>query len=321
MARQSDPPQAAETRARASRSRTDRASLSLRQIETLHGVLSTRSITAAAKLMGVSQPSISRTVKRIEDVLRLRLFTKDGKGLVPTREAMLIFEEVDDIMKQLNGLGRRIARIADSNEGTFRLGATASVARALVPQAIHALARRHPGLDLFLDVLSIDQMAQYLVNGTGDCLVTIAPDKHPALVRRKLGDGELVALMSQTHPLARHEMISAGELVGQGIICFQSNGPHQRAIRAFLDGVVDIANPKMVVRFSDTAIALAGQGMGVALIDSFSIRGQIGAGLVAIPLKNPPRFEVFLQWNGSRPVSRNLDLLTDELRRLLANSP
>ncbi|WP_423318214.1 LysR family transcriptional regulator [Paracoccus sp. KR1-242] len=301
--------------------RSDQPALSLRQIETLHTVLSTRSITAAAKLLNVSQPSISRTVKRIEDVLRLRLFTKDGKRLVPTKEAMQIFEEVDGIMGQLTGLGRRIARIASSSDGVFRLGATASVARAVVPQAIHNLSRLHPGLDLFLDVLSIDQMAQYLLTGTGDCLVTIAPDKHPALASMKLGEGVLVALLNQHHPLAQRPILAAKDLVGHEIICFQSDGPHQRAIRAFLDGVVQIDNPRMVVRFSDTAIALASQGMGIALIDSFSIRGQIGPDLVAVPLQAPPRFEVFLQWNRGRPASRNLDRLADELRGLLAPNP
>lgn len=299
----------------------DRTSLSLRQIETLHAVLSTRSITAASQLLGVSQPSVSRTVKRIEQVLQLRLFTKDGKRLVPTQEAMLIFEEIDAIMAQLNGLGQRIVRIARHNEGTFRLGATASVARALVPQAILGLSRQYAELDLFLDVLSLDQMAHYLVSGTGDCLVTIAPDKHPGLVSQPLGHGELVALMGGDHPLAGYGELAAEDIQGHDIICFQTDGPHQRAIRAFLDGVLDISNPKMVVRFSDTAIALAGQGFGIALIDSFSIRGQIGADMVAVPLKNAPRFDVFLQWNASRPVSRNLDLLAQELRSLLADYP
>lgn len=298
----------------------ERPLLSLRQIEVLHVVLSTRSITLGAKHLGVSQPSISRTIKRIEDILRLRLFTKDGKRLAPTKEALLILAEVDSIMDQMNGLGRRIAQIANGDTGIFRVGATASVGRALVPQAIHALARKHPGLDLFLDVLSIDQLAQYLLNGTGDCLVTIAPDKHPALQTRKLGTGRLVALMAQDHPLARKKHLAATDLIDHEIICFQSDGPHQRAIASFLENVVDIANPRMVVRFSDTAIALADQGMGVALIDSFSLRGQIGPNLVAVPLIDPPVFNVYLQWNTRRPISRDLELLSDELRHLMTEN-
>lgn len=297
---------------------TERAGLSLRQIETLHAVLSTRSITVAAKLMGVSQPSVSKTVQRIEDVLKLRLLAKEGKRLVPTQEAMEIFHEVDDVMAQLTGLRRRINSIASSNDGVFRFGSTASAARALVPQAIHALSRQHPGLDLFLDVLSVDQMAQYLLNGTGDCLVTIAPDPHPALAIRKLGEARMVALMDRAHPLAGQNQIAARDLQNHEIICFQSDGPHQRAIRAYLDGVVDIANPRMVVRFSDTAIALAAQGIGIALIDSLSARGPVSPNVVAIPLQDPPRFEVFVQWNASRPMSRNLELLAGELKRLLA---
>lgn len=291
--------------------------LSLRQIETLHAVLSLRSITAAAKMLKVSQPSISRTVKRIEDILRLKLFNRDGKRLVPTREALLVFEEIDAIMSQLSGLASQISRIANSDEGVFRLGATASLARSVVPQAIHGLSQRHPGLDLFFDVLSIEQMVPYLLNGTGDCLVTIAPEEHPALVVRKLGEGELVAIVHRQHPLAGRERLSRQDLIGSQIISFQPGGPHHQAIHAWLAGLDGIGQPRVVVRFTDTAIALANQGMGVALIDSLSARGPLGSEILVIPLEAPVRFEVFLQWSRLRPVSRNLDRLAQEISALL----
>lgn len=292
--------------------------LSLRQIETLHAVLSLRSLTAAAKMLKVSQPSISRTVKRIEDVLRLRLFDRVGKRLVPTQEALLVFEEIDAIMGQLSGLGSQISRIVSSNDGVFRLGATASVARSVVPQAIHQLSQRYPGLDLYFDVLSTDQMVPYLLNGTGDCLVTIAPEEHPALVTRKLGEGSLVAIVHRENPLAKYERLTREDLVGSQIISFQPGGPHHRAIHAWLGGLEGIGQPRVVVRFTDTAIALASQGMGAALIDSFSAMGPLGSDVAVIPLEAAEPFDVFLQWSRHRPVSRNLGRLAEEIGTVLS---
>ena len=189
-----------------------------------------------------------------------------------------------------------------------------------MPQAIHQLSQRHPGLDLYFDVLSIEQMVPYLLNGTGDCLVTIAPEEHPALVTRKLGEGSLVAIVHREHSLAGYKRLSRQDLVGSQIISFQPGGPHHRAIHTWLGGLQGIGQPRVVVRFTDTAIALASQGMGVALIDSFSAMGPLGSDVAVIPLEAAVPFEVFLQWSRHRPISRNLARIAEEIGTILSHN-
>lgn len=300
----------------AARSKGIRA-LSLRQIEVFHAVFVTRSITAASRLLHVSQPTLSRTVRRVEDVLSVTLFHRTGSGLMPTIEAQMIFNEVDGLMKRLDGLGARIEEIASGGAVPFRLGASASVARGLIPRALGQLVKDSPDTDLFLDVLSVDQIQEYLLAGTGQCVVTMAPIDHPMLRSAAIGTGNLIAVVPTDHPLCSHGELEAADFDGVDIIGFQVDGPHQHAIYSFLGSACVDPHSRAVVRFADTAMALAGQGLGIALVDSFTTMGPIGSGVILVPLRNSPSFDVFIQWNPNRPVSSHVRQLQTAIETLL----
>ncbi|MCA2013800.1 LysR family transcriptional regulator [Cereibacter sphaeroides] len=291
--------------------------LSLRQIEVFHAVYSTRSISGASRLLNVSQPTLSRTLRRIEDVLSIALFRRSATGLMPTIEAQLIHAEVDGLMRRLDGLGARIRDIASGGAVPFRLGATASVARGLVPRALSEIARAAPESELFLDVLPVDQIAEYLVAGTGQCVITMAPVDHPMLVSAVLGQGALVAVVPAKHPLARRPVLEPGDLEGVDMITFQVDGPHQQAIRAFLQPAGVIPRSRAVVRFADTAIALAAEGLGVALVDTFTTMAPLGERVVKLPLAHAPRFDVQAQWNPGHPSSDHFRQFRQVLETLL----
>jgi DNA-binding transcriptional LysR family regulator len=294
--------------------------LSLRQIEVFHAVVLARSITGASKVLNVSQPSLSRTIRRMEDLLGVELFARERGGLIPTSEALLIFGEVDNIIRQISGLSGQIPRITRGEATVFRVGATASVARALVPQALKALSVAVPSLELFFDVLAVDQMEDYLVTGRGECLVTIAKMDHPLIASEQVGKAALVAIMPRDHALATHDRISANDLEGTDFIAFPGGGAHHMVVDKFLKDAGVSVNIKAVVRFSDTALALANQGMGVALVDALTAMGPIGNDVVVKRIEKAPEFDVSVLWNRKRSRSNNLRKLVDILRRRL-NEP
>lgn len=291
--------------------------LSLRQIEVFHAVVLARSITAASKVLNVSQPSLSRTIRRMEDLLGIELFSRERGGLIPTSEALLIFGEIDNIVRQISGLSGQISRIIDGEAAVFRVGATASAARALVPQALKTLSVKVPSLELFFDVLSVDQMEDYLVSGRGEGLVTIADMQHPLIASEQVGKAELVAIVPRTHPLAQFETIAARDLEGVDFIAFPEFGAHHAVIDKFLKAASVSVNIKAVVRFSDTALALANQDMGLALVDALAVMGPIGNDVVVRKLEHPPEFQVSVVWNRKRPRSNNLRNLINILHRRL----
>ena len=291
--------------------------LSLRQIEVFHAVVLARSITAASKVLNVSQPALSRTIRRMEDLLGIELFARERGGLIPTSEALQIFAEIDNIVRQISSLSGQITRIIGGEAAVFRIGGTASAARALIPQVLKTLSTSLPSLELFFDVLSVDQMEEYLVSGRGECLVTIADIDHPLLATEHVGKADLVAILPRTHPLAQRSMVTAQDLEGEHFIAFPDFGAHHAVINRFLLDAGVSVDIRAVVRFSDTALALANQGMGIALVDALAVMGPIGEDVVVRKLEQPPQFNVSVVWNRKRPRSNNLRKLITILRQRL----
>jgi len=226
--------------------------LSLRQMEVFHAVMQARSITGASKVLTISQPALSRTIRRIEDLLGIALFARDRNGLVPTSEALEIYAEIDPLIRQLTGVGTQIGRIARGETAVFRVGSTASVARALVPQALRTLSVEVPGIELFFDVLPVDQIEEYLITGRGEAVVTIASLDHPLIEREHVGRVDLVAVIPKSHSLAARPVIHAADLADVDFISFAAGGAHQTIVDRFLSREKLKVNTRAVARFSDT---------------------------------------------------------------------
>ncbi|WP_168990583.1 LysR family transcriptional regulator [Aureimonas flava] len=292
--------------------------LTLRQIEVFHAVMQARSITGASRLLSISQPALSRTLRRIEDVLGIILFTRDRNGLVPTLEALEIYASIDPLMRQVAGIVQQIDRIARGETAMFRIGSTASTARVLMPRALRALSLDVPGVELFFDVLPVEQVRDYLLNGRGEAVVTIAPPAHPSLAMERVGGVELVAALPRAHALAEHALIRAGDLEGEDFIAFAAGGAHQTVVDGFLSRAHVSVRVRAVARFSDTALALANEEMGIVLVDHVTTLGPIGDRLVIRRLEDAPRFDVWVVWNRRRPHSANLRKLIEILARSIA---
>jgi DNA-binding transcriptional LysR family regulator len=290
-------------------------SLRMRQIEVLHAVMSSHSISAAARVLRISQPAVSRTIQRLEDTPGAVLFERRRGRLLPTVEALRINAEIDQIITRVDSLNRRITDILAGDDLLFRVGAAPSVSRRLVPMAIGKIAQKTPSLTIFLDTLFSAESLEYLINGPGECAVTTAPIHHPAIATHPLGAGELLAAVPRHHSLAAKTTIAATDLKGVDMIGFiDQQGPHGRAATTYLQSLDSPPRFRTYARFAESALALVNEGLGVLLIDSFSVGGALGQNVVIRPLVKPLEFPLFLHWNPDRPKSRYVEQFRQALK-------
>ncbi len=80
--------------------------MNLRQIEVFRAVMLRRSVTDAARMLGVSQPTLTKVLRHAEDQLGFRLFRREKGRLRPTEEAELLFTDADRIFRELQSLQR-----------------------------------------------------------------------------------------------------------------------------------------------------------------------------------------------------------------------
>jgi DNA-binding transcriptional LysR family regulator len=273
-----------------------RRKLSLRQIEVFRAVMISGSINGASQMLGVSQPSLSRVVKRTEDVLGFQLFERVKGRLVPTKEAGVLLAMVRRVYQQIDELGDAVERLTEGETGLFRFGTTGSPGRCLVPAAIAGLHRDLPKLAFHVDVLLIDQIIDYLLFQRGECVVSIFPVRHPLVQSTALGHGGLVALIPPDHRFAGRQQISADDLAKEFLISFEPETPHG-AIVADWFRAAKLAPPIGVqIRHIETAIGLVANCVGIAIVDEFAAADAATLPFSVVRIKASPRIHIYLSW-------------------------
>ena len=265
--------------------------LTLRQIEIFRAVIRTGTLVAAADALAISQPTISRMVLRIEDQLGVSLFDRVKGRLKPTREALRILSEVDRAFDDLQAAIGRAVRLPPVGVETLRVGASPSVGRHLVPAALAALVERDPRIGLRFDVLSVLQILPYLLDGQGDVVVTLYPILHQGIVATPVGQGAPVLVI----PLAWREAGGAPQAFAERPwIVFEPLSVHGEMLSRVL-GDAGVKPARMhVVRFAESALALAEVGIGATVVDSFSAAAANRGRVAVLPIATGRRFDVFI---------------------------
>src|SRR5688500_3137922 len=95
--------------------------LTHRQMQILSAIIRHRSMTAAAQILGLSQPALSRQLKHTEDRLGYPLFTRTKGRLEPTSEALLLFEEISRVEVQMQGIHTLARNLGVGHSGLLRV--------------------------------------------------------------------------------------------------------------------------------------------------------------------------------------------------------
>ena len=168
--------------------------MQVQQLRYFVAVAQTRHFTRAAELTGVSQPSMSKQIRVLENSLGTPLFVRNrgaidltsaGEALLPHAERILIDVEVaEEAVQEVAGLRR----------GRVRLGATPSLCDGLLPEVLTAFHRRRPGIDLEVHESGSRLLMQELARGHLDLALNIvsATIEHDGLVTTELLTERLV---------------------------------------------------------------------------------------------------------------------------------
>jgi DNA-binding transcriptional LysR family regulator len=277
--------------------------LGLKQMEYFRAIMETGTVSAAAALLNVSQPNVSRMLKYTESRLSFSLFVRRKGRLVPTPEARALFWEVQSLHLHLESLQEAVQRIALGHTGRFCVGASPSLGRYVVPSLISRLRRELPSLPVKLDILSVSQVIDYLTFGQGECACTIFPVNHPQIQSEVFATGALVCAVPQGHSLERSGPLCALDLTGEALIGFDSHTPHGQVVAEFFgqSGLTPVITT--TVRFAETACALAEQGNGIALVDEFTLSGNAFPRLKGLKLNYRPAFRIHFHRAPRQPLS------------------
>lgn len=289
--------------------------MNLSLIEAFGAVMKTGSTTQAAGLLGISQPAISRSLKRLEDTTKLKLFERSGPRLTPTPEAHVLYREIIDTHVGLDRLRQAVARIRSVGTGSLRVASSAALGMAFVPRVLKLFLDRRPEVSLTFEIANSAAVRNLVASGTHDIGLCADEIDRSNLVTEPFIETAGVCVMRADHRLAAADVVTADMLDGVPII---SLSPDDTARKQFDRSVAEAgATPHILVetQFAATVCQLALEGVGIGLTNSLTfVSGSYDAlGLVARPFRPRIAFRSLMILPPHRARSR----LIDELVALL----
>ncbi|NVP55324.1 LysR family transcriptional regulator [Mycoplana rhizolycopersici] len=261
--------------------------LTLRQIEVIRAVMIAGTIQGAADLLHVSAPGISRLLKHAESGLGVRLFERKAGIFVPAAEAQTIFEMLNLVYRQMESLNTAVSSLQKGHDFALSFASAPSIANFVAVRVIRTIRQRFPDLRVDLNILKIEETLDYLLLEHGEVVFMSSPVDNPAVRNKPLARGRLLAIVPEGHALATQEKVSVHDLARYPVIGVDPGDPYGSTLaQPFRDAGIDLRHT-VRGRFSQTILGLVQQGLGVALVDEFSVGTAHIPGIVRRPLQEP----------------------------------
>lgn len=191
----------------------------LNQIRLFLAVIEAGSIHAAARSLAISQPSVTKMLRTLEDELHVRLLERTRRGVVPTHAGMAFVARARNIQAELRRAEEEIRQIAGEREGSVSLGVS-HVAIPILGQSIKRFQERFPTARVSIVERVWSTMLPMIRDGTLDFVVGRPPDGKltPDMSARQLFQSKMVIVARVGHPRACAH--SLAELLDDGWVTF-----------------------------------------------------------------------------------------------------
>jgi len=289
--------------------------ITLRHIEVFNAVMRAGSVTGAARILNVTQPAVSSTLKHFENRLKIKLFLRNGARLEPTPEAHAIYPDIAGIFGRIDAVERLAQDLAGGRLGTLSVAAAYPIANSYLAEAVATFIAERPSVRVTLQSLVSPQVLDRVANREVEVGLAYEPVSSPEVEVEMFMQTDIACVMPADHPLAARREVKIRDLASHSLITYMP----QTMLRPHIDKALEEAGVtpdiRVQVGISLTGIMLAYQGAGVALVEPYLLSTMPFSGLVARPLR--PRIQVntyLLTQKASQPSI----VMTDFLRHLKA---
>lgn len=254
--------------------------LTHRQLEAFRAVIETGQITAAATALGTTQPSISKMIADLERAAGFELLERRGRQVVPTPEALALYEEVERSFVGLAEISRVIEDIRDFRKGSLMIAGMPALALKLLPDVIAEFIAEEPGITVSLRARSSQAVMRHLSSQQFDLGFAALDSDHPAVLRRPIYTAPMRAILPPGHALAAKAVLEPADFDAQPFIALGAEiGTRSETDRVLTDAG---ARPRIVAeaQLSASICELVAAGAGLSIIEpvtaaTFAATGRI----------------------------------------------
>jgi DNA-binding transcriptional LysR family regulator len=295
--------------------------LTARQLHAVLAVAEYNSFIAAAAFLKTSQPALTRTIKRVEDVLGVRLFDRSTRRVAITAAGKEFVAVAERMLNDLRISVGSMREIGAEQRGRIVVSSIMSVANGLFPAIVARYRASRPAIEIVLREGVHGTVVEDVRSGAADLGATYVDDVPDFVQAKRVSREVFEVILPRNHPLVkiRRSSLALAELAGFPLVSL----PSESRTRRLIDGAAATAGLSLqhaatVTQFA-TMMSFVRAGVGIAIVPSGAIAGLLGKDLAVLKLAKPRLTrDVGLIWLRDRaltPAARGLAAVIEDVWR------
>ncbi|KZP99479.1 LysR family transcriptional regulator [Klebsiella aerogenes] len=285
--------------------------MKLRHLEIFYAVMTCGSLSRAAESLNISQPAASKALKNAELKLGFKLFQRVRGKLLPSSEALTLFEKAQSIYQDLDNLRLLADNLARDPRAKITLGCLPSLGLSLVPELVTDFYQQNSNLVMTLTTEHTETLVKKLELREIDLALTLQPVQQGEIITTLIAEVPLVYIDRDY----RQGAVDIKEIDQQRWI---SPGPH--SLSAAIATRRDFSTTRLNVQTYYMATEFVKRGIGCSITDIFSARHNLSPEMIH-PITPPMKINLCLLRRADvslSPITQKfVDFLCKQLRQQL----
>lgn len=251
----------------------------MRTLEMFVAVSECGGVGAAARSLGIAQPTVSTAVQQLERKLGLQLLERSPRGSILTPAGLTIVDWARDVLRASARLEAGAAALRGRRDSQLRVSASMTIAEYLLPRWLSELSAREPALGLRLQVRNSESVAADVLSGAADLGYVEGVRLPDGLQECLMGVDELAVVVAPTHPWAvRREALHAAELAGAVLVLREAGSGTREAFERALRLSGFAVDPALVLGSTAAIKSAVAAGEAVGVLSALAVADEVAAG-------------------------------------------
>lgn len=270
--------------------------MDIRSLRYFLAVAREENMTRAAELLHVTQPTLSKTLKALEEELGKKLFIRRSFSIRLTDEGMLLRDRAEDLVAMADKIEQEFMSLDDITGGDLYFGLAETYQIRYLAREISRFKAAYPGLNYHITSGDTEQVTEKLNKGLLDfgVICSEVPDTRKYNYITFPRSDIWGAVMAESHPMARKKAITIDDLIG--VPLFSSEQSWEREISEWAGERHSELHLEGSFRLSFNGSMFALEGLGVLLTFEHLVDCSEGSGLVFRPLDPVKESSFYLIW-------------------------
>jgi DNA-binding transcriptional LysR family regulator len=253
--------------------------MEIRQLKAFVAIAESKTFTAGAKQVHVTQAAISMQISQLEKEVGLPLFIRTPRQVLLTEAGEILLVHSRKILREHDAAISQIAELAGAEHGRLRIGsASSNFVTGTLPKVLQRLKKKYPNAEIAVVSGTSEALIEQVLAGDVDVAFVSLPVESQHIQTELLMSDEIVAVAHPSHPLANKKVISAAALAGEKLILGEKGGNTRRLIDDFFAAAGVKPNVVMELSRQSSINEMAKSALGVGIAGVKAIEKDVAAG-------------------------------------------